>query len=234
MDHGHSQYSTVFLGLSSLLLRPTSHSLPLSSRERQRDLSDPFLHWLGDEVFVRSRLEIFRVDLRWSLLSLRGETDSVVVTRQCDAHSVNDEHVIYLACSWNIGLGHQRMFGRSPEYCGHLHYYHSCSTPEKSSDEPTFGLASKSPPNHSARCCFRSLHVRLVTVCHLFRHYSIYACAFSLVALFNVSQLLSIRLESSLSLRLSSGFTSSEESSEKLHTSEINTSAASRPTDGID
>ena len=126
------------------------------------------------------------------------------------------------------------MFGRSSEYCGHFDYHHSCSTPEKSSDEPTFGLASKPSTNYSARCCLRSLHVRLVTVCHLFRHHSIYASTFSLVALFHVSELLSIRLESSLSFRLSSGFTSSEESSAKLHASEINAGAASCPTNGID
>ena len=96
MDHGHGQYSTVWLGISSIVLRQTSHSLPLSSPDSQRDLSDPFLHWLGDEVLVRAHLGIglFQMDMRWSMLSLRGEIDSVVVTRQCNEQIENDGHAI--------------------------------------------------------------------------------------------------------------------------------------------
>ena len=206
--------ATIFLWLSALSIRSFS-TLPWWRNIRA------YRSWS-----IRNGHAVAHViSMRWERFSCCHEM----------VRCTNRERLIcYLACSWNIGLADQRMFGRSFDLCSHFHYYHSCSSPEKSGDKSTFSVASKSSFNHSARCCLCSLHVRLVTVCHLFRHHSIYACAFPRVTLFNVPKLLSIRLESSLSLRLSSGFTSREESSENLQASQINAGAASCSINSID
>ena len=112
-----------------------------------------------------------------------------------------------VAFSWNTRLGHQCLFGCAIEHARHPDHHRSCPTAKESGDESAICLESKTSDHHASDFAFRTLPNRLATVYDLCCHHTVHTDSFLIRTEFSLSQLLSIRFQSTLSNSVSAEFT---------------------------